>query len=120
MNKITIVIYQKVCYWALIRLRKALKNDKYLHSTTRKCVTAHARRRYIERIYNLEAGGIDKLIAPPEVKQKINEIAGNGKFKFNGLIYVVVNNKILTLYPAKESHADLIKITPNGRITSYT
>lgn len=60
-------------------------------------VSDHALLRYLDRIKGVDTLGAYKELWTPEVKAKIHEYGGTGKFVINGVLYTVIKGHVKTV-----------------------
>ena len=62
-------------------------------------VTDHALVRYMERAMDQDFEMIRKAILSDKLKQFAEATKGNGIFRLDGFVYIIINNQIVTVKP---------------------
>lgn len=95
MRDIRLKIYQTIYNWALDRMRRTMGNLDLRKPTAK--LSNHALIRYAERFDGYDFDKATKILLTDEVKEKVKEIGGNGKFTLNGIYYIVTSGRIVTV-----------------------
>lgn len=84
-------------YFSLLDLPNHLNKKRKIK------VSDHAVLRTIERLYHIDIDEIKDQLLPDEVVKRINFIGkGKGSATYGGIIYVVDNYTIITVYPEND------------------
>lgn len=89
-------LYAWLYRWSLRKWRKAANNNDIKKKHPR--ITDHALIRYAERIGGYDFKKAENIMLSEAVERKINEHGGNGRFTVDGVMYVVNEGVIRTVY----------------------
>lgn len=117
MKKIRASLYRALYYWALKGWRKSVGNNKIRHQ--KQNLSYHGMIRYMERIEGYDYSGLRDRILTDEVRAKVNELGGDGRFQIGGIIYVFMDHKLVTVYKAEGMQKNIVMQNSEKKVWSF-